>query len=285
MNQTAVRSRATLVSDRHTPRRRSQFGPTLAHTSRLRLLVLTLALIVVGAVATATRLTDRRRALSSTELRASEPLWVVDAGLATQYPRIGLAISDAGGRVLAFEFPAHVSPTATGTAGPVTTGRSRCLRRRASDGMGCPQRRIGHRRSWSTRRCPGSRLRSASAIAISMSTSRAATGYRCPTESHRQQPVLRMTIAASATRAEIEERVRSSGVRGLIEIASLPGELTQHADMVLAVEPATGRVFVGGSVAAGDGPRSPSEPGWDMYREIASADPREPRTHRRSSSR
>ena len=223
---------------------------------------------MVATIAAVTRLAGRRTARSPVAYQADQPLWVVDVGLATRYPQIGLAIRDAGAEVLAFDFPGAALPNG-----------NRYVWARDYGPLAMPP--AAERSTVWDARSGGSATQELDERALPLLAAKLGVRHRAldiAVQGGNWMPLPDGRVITSSrffhdnralgSRAEIEARLQSAGVRGLLEVAPMPGELTQHADMVLAVDPATGRVFVGELwPAAVD--LIPPEPGWDMYREMA----------------
>ena len=233
-----------------------------------RRLAFALASTSLGIFASALFLSCRPTAQGAASPRR-EPLWIVDVGLAKRYPQIGLAIDEAGGKVLAFDFPGAALPSGDRYSWVRDYGP---LGMPGDDGSSIWDARAG---GSTTPELEHQALRK---LAAALGVEHRDLDFQVQGGNWLPLPDGRVITSSRffhdnrglGSRAAIEDRVRVSGVLALIEIAPLPGELTQHADMVMAVETATGRVFVG-EVWQAAIDLIPSEPAWDMYREISSA--------------
>jgi len=200
-----------------------------------------------------------------------ERIWVVDAGLATRYPQIGRGIRDAGGSVLVFDFPGATLPNGNRYVwvrdyGPLAMPS-------AEGGWIVWDARSGGSATAELEHQALPRLASAFGVPYRSLDLEVQGGNWLPLPDGRVITSRRFfeDNRELGSRAEIADLLgRTAGVRGLIEIAPMPGELTQHADMVVAVEPGSGAVLVARvwQQAIDLVPRGEE---WDMYRELATA--------------
>ena len=199
-----------------------------------------------------------------------QPFWVVDAGFASQYPEVPRAISAAGGRVIAFDFPGANLESGNRYSwardyGPLPMpcdggpwvlwdainggNASDALENEAlvrlSEELGAPYRALD--------------LEVQGGNWFLLEDHRLITSTRF-FEDNRDR----------GDRQTLEGVLSELGVEPVTAIEPLTGELTRHADMVINVNPVSGDVFVADleedAIAL-----IPREEAWDQYRLIALA--------------